>query len=197
MSIRAPSGPAAGKAMVGKAFSAMTEGPADIFKSSESAPAARAEPAATIREPIPIYAVDLKRLAESGVAALKDARQTGWRYLVEHKQGLDVVDLPSGGKAGPELVAGAPVAENLVRSGRKAERIAEPEVDYEPRILDLNLIGNSVLWLHNAERPEQDRFVSLADNPSELKPEALISRIRNAAIRKLGAMENAGDEGGG
>jgi hypothetical protein len=194
MSIRAPSGPEAGKAKVGKAFSAMTGGPADIFKSSESAQAA---PAATIREPIPIYAVDLEALAESAVAALKDARRTGWRYLVEHEKGLDVVDLPDGAKAEPELVAGAPVAENLVRSGRMAERIAEPEVDYQARILDLNLIGNSVLWLHNEQRPEQDRFVSLADNPSELKPEALIGRIRNAAIRKLGAMASAGDEGGG
>lgn len=193
MAIKAARGPASGTAAVGSAFSAMTPGPADLFRSEAGGAAADAN----IRKPIPIYSVDLEQLCESGIKSLKEARRTGWRYVIEHDNGLEVVDLPAGADAEPELLAGGALGQNLARSGRKAARIAEDGVDYQPRILDLNLIGNSVLWLHSAKRPSRDRFISLAANPSELKPDALIRRIRNAAERKLNAMAGAGDEGGG
>ena len=193
MGIKAARGPAGGEEAVGIAYSAMTPGPESIFRSEEGGSA----PGARIREPIPIYSVDLQILCEKGVESLSEARRTGWRYVIEHDSGLEVVDLPDEGDRAPELLAGGEVGENLAKSGRKAARIADGAVDYEPRILDLNLIGNSVLWLHSSKRPSKDRFISLANNPSELKPDALIKRIRNSAERKLSAMAGAGDEGGG
>lgn len=193
MGIKAESGPQDGEALVGNAFSAMTEGPANLFKAEFGG----ADPAARIRRPIPIFAVDLERLYQSGASALRDARRTGWRYLVEHEAGLDAVDLPESEDPQPEILAGGGIADNLARSARMAERIADERVNYEPRILDLNLIGDSVLWLHDASDPGADRFVSLRGTPHALKPEAMFRRLQIEAGRKLNAMAVAGDESGG
>jgi hypothetical protein len=193
MAIKAETGPAGGEALVRDAFTAMTPASPSLFKSEAGGEA----PQARIRRPIPIFAVDLQRLCELGAGALEGAQRIGWRYLVEHGTNLDVVDLPEDRNRGPELLAGGAVGGNLARSGGKAEKITEAEIDYEPRILDLNLIGNSVLWLHNSERPSTDRFVSLADNPRELKPEALIKRLQSAAMRKLSVLSAATGEAGG
>lgn len=193
MGIKPETGPENGEALVGNAFSAMTEGPANLFESE----AVGAAPAARILRPIPIFAIDLDRLYDEGAGALRHAWRKGWRYLVEHDDGMDVVDLPESGNRQPEMIAGGEVADNLVRSARKAERIAEAGPDYELRLLDLNLIGDSVLWLHDPSGAREERFVSLARTPRELKPEALVQRLRAEATRKLSAIASAGTEGGG
>lgn len=193
MGINPERGPDDGAEIVGNVFSAMTEGPADIF----SAEAGGTGPAARIRRPLPIYSVDLRRLRDQGAKALETARRTGWRYIVEHGSRLNVIDLPEGGDRQPRILGAGEVGGNLTRSGRKSERIVEDEVDYEPRILDLNIIGDSVLWLHAPDPSMPDRFVSLAKGARELNAEALIKRIRTAAERKLTAMEGVTGEAGG
>jgi hypothetical protein len=193
MGINAQSGPDNGETQVGSAFSAMTEGPADLFKATAETGA----PAARIRHPIPIFSVDLKRLWDEGVAAFDGARRKGWRYLVEHPGGVAVVDLAASGDRQPEMLGESDVADNLARSARKAQRIADADIDYEPRILDLNMIGDSVLWLHSARAPAHDVFISLSKTPTVLKPVALIERLRREAGRKVAAMAGAGREGGG
>lgn len=193
MAILADNGPAGGEAKVGNTFSAVTEGPANLF----AAEVGGAAPTATMRKPVPIFAVDLTRLRDAGAAALDEARRTGWRYLVEHEARLHAIDLPEGGEREPIVLAGDEISKNLAKAARKAAGIADPTIDYEPRILDLNLIGNSVLWLHSAGDPAADRFVSLAANPSEIKCEALLKRLQAAADRKLTALGGAGDEAGG
>jgi len=193
MAFKISRGPPGGKAEIGKAFSAITDGPGDIFKAEDGG----ALDAAFVRRPIPVFAIDFETLTEAPVQALQKARRTGWRYVVEHGEGMNIVDLPIGSESDPELLSGTGLAGNLARSARKAARIADDRVDYEPRILDLNLIGDSVLWLHCAGKPAMDRFVSLRGRPHELKPEALIKRMQIAAARKLCAFQNADDEAGG
>jgi len=107
------------------------------------------------------------------------------------------MDLPEAGGQAPEMLAGADVADNLVRSGKAAEGVAERDTEYEARILDLNLIGDSVLWLHSKDSSSVDRFVSFGDAPKEIDPAALSKRLRTAANRKITAMDAAGDEAGG
>lgn len=193
MGINRQTGPEGGEARIAEAFSALTDGPANLFM----AEAGGAEPAARVAQPVPIFALDLERLRDLGAEALREARRTGWRYIVEHPSGIEVMDLPEAGGGEPEMLAGGEVARNLVRTGRRAEALAEADADYEPRILDLNLIGNSVLWLHNRSNPGADRFVSLARVPRELDPKALLARLRAAAARKLAAMRGAAAEAGG
>jgi hypothetical protein len=169
----------------------MTEGPAEIFRAESGTAIAR------VRAPIPIFTIDMKGLCERGAKALLDARNTGWRYLIEHPEGLHAVDLREGGHGHPTMLCGHEVGHNLARATRRAERLAEGSRSFEPRILDLNMIGNSVLWLHSAADPGSDRFISLSRTGRELKPVALIERLQRAAIRKLIAMAFAGREGGG
>lgn len=171
----------------------MTDGPAGIFGLGTETDV----PAARIRMPVPIFTVDLTDLQNEGMAGLDRARRTGWRYLVEHPAGLSALDLAEGGDRHPELLGGSDVALNLARSARKAERIANADADYEARILDLNMIGDSVLWLRDQSNTGKDRFISLSRTPKELKPQSLIERLRRQAGRKVMAMASAGRRAGG
>jgi hypothetical protein len=193
MGINPQAGPPGGEARIAEAFSALTDGPPNMFDAELGGGA----PAAQIRRPLPIFSVDLGRLRDEGLDALAGATRTGWRYLIQHGSGMNVMDLPEGGGNAPEMLTGGGVADNLVRTGKTAERIARNDADYEPRILDLNLIGDSVLWLHSKDANVADRFVSLGAKPTEVGAAALVERLRTAAERKLTAMGAAGDEAGG
>lgn len=193
MGIKSIIGPRDGRARVGTAFSAMSDTPGDSLKAAE----AGGDEGFLIRHPIPVFALDLKALSGSTGDALGSAHQVGWRYVIEHGAELGVVDLPEGGEGGAEMLSGGDIGTKLVRSARKAERIAKDKFDYEPRILDLNLLGNSVFWLHCAEMPDHDFFVSLRGRPIELDRDSLLKRLKFAADRKLAALDNAGEEAGG
>lgn len=192
MAIKAGNGPANGDERVGNFFSAVTEGPANPFKTE-----AGGAPAARLRKPVPIFALDMEMLRDTGPGALDQARRTGWRYLVDHPAGLDVIDLPEEPDGRPRMLVSSEIGGRLARSGNKAEKIAADNGEYEPRILDLNLIGNSVLWLHKPNEPDGDRFISLSGTPRELKSDALFRRLSVAAGRKLNAMKGTGKEAGG
>jgi hypothetical protein len=193
MTIRSHAGPHDGAARVGTAYSAMTDGPANLFVAAIP----EEVPAAQIGHPIPNYALDLEQLSRSGRAALADARCIAWRYLVVDAAKLSLVEVPEEVESEPELIVSHGLVRNLARTARLAERVAEPDRDYEPRILDLDLIGESVLWMHDGARPDTDLFFSLRPTPHRLKPVALFRRLGAAASRKLAAMATAGSEGGG
>lgn len=191
MAISIDAGPEGGAARARRAFAAMSHRPAAVAHAQEGgAPAA-------VNRPIPIFAPDLERLRDDGAAALTDAPRTGWRYLVGHQAGLAVVDLPEGERSEPRLLADPGLGARLARSGRKAERAADPGGNYEARILDLNLIGNSVLWLRHQDDRAGDLFVSLSETPKLLDPKTMFRQLQGAAARKLVALKGAGSEAGG
>jgi hypothetical protein len=191
MAISIDAGPSGGAAKASRAFSAMSHRPV----AAEDVQAGGAS--ARVNQPLPIFAPDLARLRDEGAAALADAPRTGWRYLVGHKAGLAVVDLPEAEQSQPRLLADPGLGARLARSGRKAERAADPGANYEARILDLNLIGNSVLWLRHQNDQSGDLFVSLGETPKVLDPKTMFRQLQGAAARKLTALKSAGSEGGG
>lgn len=152
-----------------------------------------------ISQPIATFAVDLEDMAQSGMGAIDRARQTGWRYLTKQGAELSLVDLPEreDGADEAELLISGEAGGQLAASGRLAEELARDGGDYEARILDLNLIGDSVLWLRARDLGEDDRFVSLGPEPHEIEGDQLVAKLERAAAAKLTSMRAAEGEAGG
>ena len=199
MAISIDAGPKGGAADARRLVSAMSHRQVSSATSLRAAAEDAREGAtpARVNQPMPVFAPDLARLRDDGAAALADAPRTGWRYLVDHPTGLAVVDLPEGERSQPRLLADPGLGARLARSGRKAERAADPNATYEARILDLNLIGNSVLWLRHQDDRSGDLFVSLSETPKLLDPKTMFRQLQSAAARKLVALKGAGSEAGG
>ncbi len=181
MAILKASGPDRGIEQVAVAFTAMTHGDGDIFQVGSV-------PAAEILHPVGIFEVSLEKLWSEGITALHGARRIGWRYVVAFDSSLTALDLPEGPDHHPIMITNSDVAHNLIRAGRKAARMVGDKATYEPRILDLNMIGNSVLWLHDLAGQSTELFFSLSKTPRILNPASLMKRLQREAGRKLMAM---------
>ncbi len=152
---------------------------------------------ALIAQPIPTFSVEIATLAEAGLEALEAAHRTGWRYLAVSGDSLSLVDIPEQEDRSAELLTGSEAGGNLAASGRLAEELVRDAGEYEPRVLDLNLIGNSVLWLRARDAGDSDRFVTLGPEPHEIGGEELIGSLQRAAEEKLVSMRTAQGEAGG
>jgi hypothetical protein len=185
-------GPAGGEFRASSAFSAMGR---EVAPMVEGEFGGGRQPQVT--RPVPIYAIDILSVLKPGAGTLQNARRTGWRYLIDQGRGLAVVDLPEDDNGEAEMLIGEDVGRSLARSGNLAEEIADSAIDYEARILDLNLIGDSVLWLRSHDDEAFDRFITLGLHPHEVSYHALLEKIKAAAAAKLTAMEGTKGEAGG
>lgn len=146
-------------------------------------------------DPLPVFTVDVGKASPG----LESAQQTGWRYLVVEAEAVGAVDIAEAGGSA-ELVADTSVAERLGRTARYAEdiaRTANPDIDYEARLLDLNLIGNSLFWLASPENPQADLFFDYGDEPALVTRDEAQRRIAEGIRVKLASWSNTSEEAGG
>lgn len=182
MPIQPSVGPADGTAIVEALFAV------------RSMRAAKTNPARIALNPLPVFAPDLKALSFLAERALREARLVAWRYLVFKKRPAMVVDVTPAGSA--YLVEGGGVARNLAGACAAAEALADG-ADYEPRMLDVGLIGQPVLWLMSLDSREPDRFISLRQPFRELSRPALFKKLQRRAAARLPTVLVRGGEGGG
>lgn len=148
-----------------------------------------------ISKPLPVYALDLKALSSAAEPALRDARLIAWRYLVFTKRPAMVVDVSPAGSI--FLVQGGGVARNLAGACAAAEEALAEGADYEPRVLDVGLIGQPVLWLMSLDPAHPDRFVSLRQPSRELSRPALMKKLQRRAMARIPSVMTRGGEAGG
>jgi len=162
----------------------------DIDRSPDEAGGA----ALKMAEPLPIYAVDPRIEADDPLAA---AARTGSRYLIFGVNDVHVADLPDDDFATPDLINSADLASRIVAASKLADGKIDKDKGYQARILDLNLLGNSVLWLKSDADDAPDRFFSLDKKPREIPASTLLPRITHAAQEKRMGLATGHDEAGG
>ena len=110
----------------------------------------------------PLYAMPLAVVASTNPeGALKHAEILGWRSNVVDGEGAALVDYFKDGEGVAGVVRG-PSAQRLHDAGKRAEKEAPADQDFEPRILTFGTLGMTELWLHS--QTGQDRFYSLTDD---------------------------------
>lgn len=143
-------------------------------------------------EAIPIYAPRIGPRTRS----LRSARQIGWRYLVTNSDDVGAVDVATETGTEAQLVGQPEVAERLARAARLVEDAAGTDADdYEMRLLDLSMIGDSVLWLAN--RKGADRFFTYGEEPKEIDEEQIRRTLQDGARAIRANARNADPEAGG
>lgn len=190
MGINLPAGDSIVTARARRALQAFDQGPEPPL-AMDGEPGTRAlAPPPMPSAPIPIYAPPL-----GDAASLAEAGQTGWRYIVANSDRVGAIDVNTGKRAKPELVCDASLAERLARATRLAAQRVGEEGDYELRLLDLSLVGDSLLWLAN--RAGADRFFTYAETPEEVAETDVAETIRKG-VRALDAARQSKDpEAGG
>lgn len=190
MGITLPEGDSAATARARRVLRAFDQGPEPPLALDRKTGTRALAPPPTPSAPIPIYAPPL-----GDAPSLAAAAQTGWRYLVTNSDRVGAIDVGTGKRARPELVCDASLAERLARAVRIAVRRVEGEGDYELRLLDLSLVGDSLIWL--ASRAGADRFFTYAEMPEEVAAADVAETIRKGA-RALDAVRRSADpEAGG
>lgn len=137
--------------------------------------------------PLPVYS-----LSEHG--STFQPRQTGWRYLVVHSDNIGAVDVAIDHDGQPSLVADPDVAARIARAAGRAQEEADPEHDYELRLLDLSRFSSSVLWL--AALGGEDRFYSLSADPERLDVTDTLDEYAVAARRSAAGRSDDPEAGG-
>lgn len=144
---------------------------------------------AQLARPIPIFAP-----SSTPRASLKTARQTGWRYVVADSDRIGAIDIATDDAKGAQVIADPSVADRFGRALHAAANRLDDD-DYELRLLDLNLIGDSVLWLHRPDK--EDRFFALAGDHDEIAAAEIARRVQRG-LDTLGASRSNRDaEAGG
>jgi hypothetical protein len=152
---------------------------------------------AQISEPIPIYSIGAPQEDSLPDTLLERAHRVGWRYLVFHGATGNVADLKSHPGDRPELIRGDDLVEQIVASGKLAEKVVDDTSRFSIRLLDLSILGQAVLWLASKKGDQSDRFFSLSPTPEELDPVEFLGRMSHAEKLKAAAYANTSDEAGG
>lgn len=187
MAIKSSRGPARGVERVGQALSALSgDTSLGMAMAAESGGVAAQN---LLSRPLPVYGADLESLrALAGREhGLEHLQRTGWRYLVLDDSDLQAADLV-GRRKQPTLHFGDDLAARIGEAGKLAEQTADERLDYEPRILDLGMLGASLLWL-KSKNPKADLFFTLDAAPYQVDRERLLRRLAVEAERKLAAFE--------
>jgi hypothetical protein len=170
------------------AFSAVTRGPGLLEAGGEPA---------RISEPIPIYAIGEPRTDSTPENLLSRARQVGWRYLVFQGNDLSVADIKPGRSDRPELIRSRELVDQIVDSGKLAQETVPREAGYQIRLLDLSILGESVLWLVSKGANSPDRFFGLSPSAHELEPAQFLRRMSGMEQKKAAAFSATLGESGG
>jgi hypothetical protein len=138
---------------------------------------------------LPLYTIELDRLAELGASAEKSAERFGWRYIVYEGDSAFLVDLVGGpnGRLQAYSVSSGAGASQLAAAAVAAERGLADDGPYEARILEVRLAGLSALWLH---QPGRSVLLDLDEPEPRLQPleQALVAAQARAQAR-LSAVE--------
>jgi hypothetical protein len=188
---RTPRAPPDGTARVGRAvasFLAVTPRQTLAAESGGEAP--------KISAPIPIFGLGAPEEQSSPATLLARTKFLGWRYLVFADQSAHVADLRQQ-KGAPQITRGSDLANRIVDAGHFAEEAVQDDGEYEARLLDLSLLGRTLLWMKSGDPAKPDRFFSLGRTPKELKPEALLDELSTAERVKAVGNKNPNPEAGG
>jgi hypothetical protein len=126
--------------------------------------------AGTLHAPLAVYYLDADTLANN--PSPTQARQVGWRYLVNQGDSVEAVELL--GDQVSSITQGE-VPAHLAQAMAVAEHTVNVWNDYEARILLFGRAGDSLLWLH-ASADGQDRFFSLSADPGEVDEDDAMRR---------------------
>jgi hypothetical protein len=121
----------------------------------------------------------------------------GWRYLVFQGDTLNVADIKSERSDRPELIRSNDLVQQIVASGKLAEQKVGNTSDFSIRLLDLSILGQSVLWLASKKGDRADRFFSLSPNAQELNSNEFLRRMSEAEKQKAAAFATTLGESGG
>lgn len=122
---------------------------------------------APVRDPLAVYYLGVDTLASD--ASTKQARQVGWRYLVNQGGSVGAVEV-LGNQVSSITQGEAPA--HLAQALLVAENTVEEWNDYEARILLFGRSGASLLWLH--ANHGRDRFFALSADPHEVEEQVAI-----------------------
>jgi hypothetical protein len=150
-----------------------------------------------ISEPIPIYSIGEPQRDSTPDTLLKRTHLVGWRYLVFQGDTLNVADIKSERSDRPELIRSNDLVQQIVASGKLAEQKVGNTSDFSIRLLDLSILGQSVLWLASKKGDRADRFFSLSPNAQELNPNEFLRRMSEAEKQKAAAFATTLGESGG
>ncbi|MBD8637861.1 MULTISPECIES: hypothetical protein [unclassified Sphingomonas] len=145
---------------------------------------------------LPLYGMPLAALTEAALsdgsdAALGEARQLGWRYLISDARGPKIVDMldQDGGKPAAMVIKGS-LVDRFGKAGALAEEDA-PDRLFEARVLDFGRLGMSELWLHCEDGP--DVFYSLATpEPSRREASEVLGEAGDRARRQARLSDGGG-----
>jgi hypothetical protein len=188
---RTPRAPPDGTARVGRAvasFLAATPRQTLAAESGGEAP--------KVSAPIPIFGLAAPDEQSSPATLLARTQFVGWRYLVFAGQSTHVADLRQP-KGAPQITRGGDLANRIVDAGHFAEEAVHDDGGYEARLLDLSLLGRTLLWMKSSDPAKPDRFFSLARMPKELEPKALMDELSTAERIKATGDKNPNPEAGG
>lgn len=108
---------------------------------------------------LPVYGISRDLLERGGNAALGDAKQIGWRYLVQDRDGAGLVDRFGTAADGSSRIIRGSSVDRYGKAGLVAEAETPENIAFEPRVLDFGVLGQTELWLHSDHA--EDRFYSL------------------------------------
>lgn len=183
--------PEDGPEQVGRAvaaFTAVGRGPGLLDADGE---------AVNVSKPLPIYSIGKPQMDSRPTELLKRARRIGWRYLVFQGDSWNIADIKPAHSDRPELIRSDDLVQQVMASGKLAETLTADEADYSVRMLDLSILGQSVLWLVSSQPEKPDRFFSLSPTAKELDAADFLKRMSDAEKQKAQGFASARGESGG
>jgi hypothetical protein len=152
--------------------------------------------AMNVSEPIPIYGIGQPQSDSQPSNLLDRVHRVGWRYLVFEGNDMHVADIKPDASDRPELIRSPKLVQQIVKTGRFAEAVAD-STHYNIRLLDLSILGQSVLWLASKKGGDPDRFFALSPEARELNAGDFLKQMSAAERQKAAAYASTSDESGG
>jgi hypothetical protein len=149
-----------------------------------------------VSEPIPIYGIGQPQSNSQPSNLLDRVHRVGWRYLVFQGNDMHVADIKPDAGDRPELIRSPKLVQQIVKTGRLAEAVADYS-HYNIRLLDLSILGQSVLWLAGKDSGDRDRFFALSPEARELDASDFLKQMSTAERQKAAAFASSSDESGG
>jgi hypothetical protein len=169
------------------AFSAVTRGPGVLEAGGD---------AIRVSEPIPIYGIGAPERNSAPDNLLDRVHRIGWRYLVFEGNEMHVADIKPDRSERPELLRSPKLVQQILETGKLAEAAAK-DAPYSIRLLDLSILGQSVLWLAGKGGNEPDRFFALSPVARELDAGEFLKQMSTVERQKAAAFASTLDESGG
>lgn len=149
-----------------------------------------------VSEPIPIYGIGAPRLDSKPTNLLDRVHRIGWRYLVFEGNEMHVADIKPERSERPELIRSSSLVEQILNTGKLAQAAVDG-VPYSIRLLDLSILGQSVLWLVGKDDNQPGRFFALSPDARELDAGEFLNKMSAVERQKAAAFASTLDESGG